>query len=195
MQLCFAILHKGIFVDKSEIFSDCLWSFSWLAETDDDRQIEFIAQTDILHEVCSALGQDELFVFVPALKAIGSVFSANDPSIIDRALWCNSLGKLGDLMKKMGPDNQYMKEACWALSNVTASTAAHIEKTVESSCYPLLIEVALYTKRVDTRKEALWAICNAATGSISHEVLIRMIEQSSSNIINALVIGCTPTQD
>ena len=114
--------------------------------------------------MCDALTRNELFLYVPALKTLGSVFSANSSQVIDRALWSNALQKLSELMKKMGPDHQFMKEVCWSLSNLTASTPAHIEKTVESDCWNMLVEIALYTKKTDTRKEALWAICNGATG-------------------------------
>lgn len=60
-----------------------------------------------------------------------------------------------------------MREACWALSNLTAASTDSIDRFIESPCYPQVLEIAMNTTlKRDVRKEANWVLCNSITGSI-----------------------------
>ena len=53
----------------------------------------------------------------------------------------------------------------------------------------MLVNIAINSKKISNKNEALWAICNAVTGCES-AVRIRMIEVTGGSVIAALVIGC-----
>lgn len=142
----------------------------------------------MLHAVCINLTKDKQSLFVPALRIIGSVSTANSEAVVDRLLWCGVLQSLTELMKRMG-DSSVLKECCFSLSNIGAGSGQQIEKLVESEAFIMLIDIVLNTKKIANRNEALWAICNAVTGCES-AVRVRMIEVTGGSVIAALVIGC-----
>ena len=55
------------------------------------------------------------------------------------------------------------KEACWAISNITAGSADQIDAVVRADLVPLLVHL-LKTAEFDVKKEACWALSNATSG-------------------------------
>ncbi len=53
------------------------------------------------------------------------------------------------------------KDACWALSNVTAGSQSQIQAVIEANIIPSLIHI-LSEAEAGTKKEAAWAISNVA---------------------------------
>jgi hypothetical protein len=51
------------------------------------------------------------------------------------------------------------KEACWAISNITAGTPAQIESVIQANIIPSMINV-LRTDEFNVQKEATWALSN-----------------------------------
>lgn len=49
IKLSYEVVKGGIYVMDEEIVSDCLWTLSYIAETDSDEILEYIAQSEILH--------------------------------------------------------------------------------------------------------------------------------------------------
>ena len=56
-----------------------------------------------------------------------------------------------------------VKEACWAISNITAGPVDHIVKFLESAAFERIMQLAK-SNNIDNKKEALWVLCNAITG-------------------------------
>lgn len=54
------------------------------------------------------------------------------------------------------------KEACWAISNITAGTMAQVRAVYETNIFPGLIRI-LSNAEYKTKREACWAICNATS--------------------------------
>lgn len=124
---------------------------------------------------------------MPALRIIGQLTVANTQEIIDRCLWCSVLDKMVILMKYLGDANM-IKECCWALSNIAAGSHHQIEKLVENEAFLILKEIALNSKKLANKNEAIWTITNAATGCDS-SLRIRMLELTNAEILSVLVMG------
>jgi hypothetical protein len=170
MAVCFNVAKQGMFVTNEDVVSDCLWTLCYFSDTDDDAQLGSIAQPDVLHVFCQSLENEKLGIYLPALKSIGSILSSNDQMVIDRCLWAGCLDQIATFIDHSlvqgSHHNFYLREACWALSNLTASNEGCVEKFVISRCYSQLLGVILdKNQRSDSRKEALWVICNAITNS------------------------------
>ena len=80
--MSYMISECGLFTENSDIVSDCLWTLSYMADTNDDVVIDSIAQSDLLAKLCEWLGDREFTIFVPALRAIGNILTTNDHRII-----------------------------------------------------------------------------------------------------------------
>jgi len=64
---------------------------SYLADTDDDSQIEFLAQPDLVQKVVEHMGSKDLSVYIPALRVMGNILSTSDPQVVERCLWADVL--------------------------------------------------------------------------------------------------------
>ena len=84
-------MRAGLFSEDPDILSDCLWTLSYLLDTDDDPQIDFIAQPDLVQKVVDCMGSKDLSTYIPALRVIGNILSTSDPAIVERCLWANVL--------------------------------------------------------------------------------------------------------
>jgi hypothetical protein len=58
---------------------------------------------------------------------------------------------------------QTRKEACWALSNITAGTVEQVDAVVHSATMPLVVE-RLGCDEYEVKKEATWVIANVLHG-------------------------------
>ncbi len=89
-------------------------------------------------------------LFIPALKALGSILTSNDHEVIDRCLWAECLSKMNSLLEQMNDANyggvSVTREMCWALSNITAGSKHQVDKVIESEIFKKVLEVALSTK-------------------------------------------------
>lgn len=159
------IARTGIFTTDNTVISDCLWTISYLVEEENEEVINEVAQADVIHQICEALTADDMNFTVPALKAIGSIMTSNNQDVINRCLYCNAIDRIGELIKA-NPEGNFSKEGCWALSNVTASTSDHIQRFIESPAFDIVLHVTLNPRgAIDTKREGLWVLCNAITGS------------------------------
>lgn len=75
------------------------------------------------------------------------------------------------------------KEACWAISNITAGTADQIEAVLRAQILEPLVNLLLNSD-FKVKKEACWAICNATSIYETRSDLIKYI--ASENVIKAL---------
>lgn len=104
---------------------------SFILDSNDDEQlISYIASGDVLHVLCESLSSSDANLFLPALKALGTILTSNDPLVIDRCLWAGLLSQLSALLTEKVNCNS-VKEVLWALSNVTADNSQHVGRFVE----------------------------------------------------------------
>lgn len=64
------------------------------------------------------------------------------------------------------------KEACWAISNITAGTADQIKTVMEAGILPDLVNL-MEVADFKIKKEACWAICNATSLQETNPEVIR----------------------
>ena len=78
------------------------------------------------------------------------------------------------LAMKLNSDGVLLREVCWIISNITAGTEEQIDCIIRSDKFAGLINV-LKTESLEIRKEAAWAIANAADGgnNIQIEYLVQ----------------------
>jgi len=160
--------------------------------------IQLVSSPDVLHHLCDSIASDDHSLFVPSVKAMGVILSTNDHSIIDRCLWANLLSKFSDLLDSIAlgrvRGRKFIKEICWALSNLTASAKHHVEKFAESRLLGQMVNIVLDGGlSVDSRKEALWVICNAIT-TAEQAVKYRILE-AQPTLLSCLAMYCRPEQD
>jgi hypothetical protein len=126
---------------------------------------------------------------------MGVILSTNDHNIIDRCLWANVLSKFSDLIESIAQGRvkgrKFVKEICWALSNLTASAKHHVEKFAESRLVGQMVNIVLDSSlSIDARKEALWVICNAIT-TAEQPIKYRLLE-SQPTLLSCLAQYCRP---
>ena len=121
-----------------------------------------VGSPEIIQIVVKHAQHTEFKIFVPALRCIGNFATANELEIIDQLLFHGALDCITNIL--MSANSNLIKECCWALSNIAASSVHHVEALSKHHCFSRLIQIAL-SKNLDNRKEALWVICNALTGA------------------------------
>lgn len=156
------VLRAGLFSEDSDILSDCLWTLSYILDTDDDNQIDYIAKPDLVKKVVEAMGSKEMCTYIPALRVMGNIVSASDPVIVERCLWADVLEKLTDLLYQT--NHNMIKESLWALSNISAGPVSHVQRFFESDVFDR-VHTLTNSPNIDIRKEALYVMCNAVTGA------------------------------
>jgi hypothetical protein len=67
------------------------------------------------------------------------------------------------------PKKGIRKEACWAISNITAGNPEQIKEVIDANIIPPLVYI-LKTDEFDIQKEAAWAISNATSGGKDEQI-------------------------
>lgn len=86
------------------------------------------------------------------------------------------------------------KEACWAISNITAGTQSQIQEVIDANVIPPLL-FQLMSVEFDVRKEAAWAILNATSGGSTEQIkylvqqgcippLVKLLDVQDPRVIN-----------
>ncbi len=150
-----------------------------------EERIDEIANGEVLPKIVECMGSVDISLFVPALRCIGNILSASDPDIIERCLWVGVLDKLVNLLYQS--NSNLIKEALWALSNITAGPVNHIERFVTSDCFERVLFMT-ENKNIELRKESLFVLCNALTGADS-KLLAQIYNMTDAKILHTLIQG------
>ena len=95
-----------------------------------------------------------------------------------------NMGVLVPLKNLLASTRQNIKkEACWAISNITAGTLEQIKMVYDQNIFPILTELVAKGDP-KTRREACWALCNATSFYATSPELIKYFV--SEGIIPAL---------
>ncbi|CAI6373956.1 unnamed protein product [Macrosiphum euphorbiae] len=77
---------------------------------------------------------------------------------------------LPNLLSLLGsPKETIRKEACWAISNITAGNKNQIQAVLNENIFPALIHI-MATAEFKTRKDAAWAITNTTSGGTVEQI-------------------------
>jgi importin subunit alpha-1 len=108
------------------------------------------------------LGGKDMTIYIPALRCLGNILTANEVKIMEICLYHNCLERLTNLLYQS--NSNVIKECLWGFSNITAGPNSHIERFANSDAYSRIKYLAS-SHNIDLRKESLWVICNAITGA------------------------------
>ncbi|MBA0727933.1 hypothetical protein Golax_000880 [Gossypium laxum] len=107
-------------------------------------------------------------VLIPALRTVGNMIRRHSLvemqcTIENQAFPC-LLNFLANNFKK-----SINKEACWAVSNITARNKEQIQVVIEANIIAPLVHL-LQNAEFDIKKEAVWAISNATSGGTPDQI-------------------------
>lgn len=114
---------------------------------------------------------------------MGNILTTNDTEIIERCLFHGVLTPLNNIMNSNS--SNMIKECCWALSNITAGPASHIEAFVDSEIFNRIIQLTK-SYSIDNRKEAVWVLVNGITGADT--ILTKKIYEHDGGIVIKILI-------
>jgi importin subunit alpha-1 len=150
-----------------DVQGDALWALSYLSDGEDE-QVATVLNLGILPRVVDLLSSTAFAVQTPALRIIGNIASSENDKHTDAILDAGVLLKLVTLLSS--PRKNLRKECCWTISNITAGTKKQIQAVCDANIIPHLVKLVNSTVEFDIRKEAAWALCNAASGGGSDTI-------------------------
>ena len=161
----------------NQMLVDVCWSLAYLSDGSDDR-IEKIVKSDdsVIPQLVELMESESAGIRVPALRTIGNILTSDGDHtqlVLDypRALPVLK-NKLNDSRKSV------RKEACWAISNITAGSAADIQMVIDNGVVSVLIHLVMSSgSDFDVKKEAVWALGNMVSGG-KVEQIIYLVEQN-----------------
>ncbi len=107
-------------------------------------------------------------IFVPALRTVGNILTSEDSTLlINFIAECNVLVQLNHVISKRlsTSSNVVLKECLWAVSNMAAGDQQCIQLILQTEgLFENILQCCKVTN-IDTRKEAVWIVCNMITGS------------------------------
>ena len=104
-------------------------------------------------------------VHTPALRTVGNIVAGGDSEQTQLIINCSALPSLLILLDR--PQKGIRTEACWTISNITASNPVQIQAVIDARLIPKLIQMLSEKDEMAACKEAAWAVSNAASnGSI-----------------------------
>lgn len=173
----------GLSTEDTDIISDSLWAIGYLSDTPYEETIDAISQSEVLMRIIDKLGASDLSLFVPAVRCVGNILTASDPSIVERCLFCGVLDKLTNILYQS--NSNIIKECLWGFSNITAGPSTHVAKFVESDAFDRILFLCESTN-IDIRKESLFVMANAVTQGDMF-VRSKIYEKSCGKILLALI--------
>lgn len=103
---------------------NCMWTLSYLSDGD-DAMIKAILDLGVTETILEMAMCDDDTLVAPALRAAGNLLTGRDDltEIMIEKEVLKVLSHLLDSKKKV-----FRKEACWAISNITAGASHQIEE-------------------------------------------------------------------
>jgi importin subunit alpha-6/7 len=142
-----------------EALVDAVWSLAYLSDGSDDR-IQKVMDSGVTPQLVALLEDSTSPVLIPAVRCLGNFVTGNElqtQAVIDAGILKHLRSILSSARKVV------RKEGCWLASNIAAGTQEQIDRLLrQGSVMRSIVDNAL-NGSWETRKEAIWAICNVCT--------------------------------
>ncbi|GMH32493.1 hypothetical protein BSKO_00327 [Bryopsis sp. KO-2023] len=158
---CIPVLRALLLDDDPELLQDVCFTCSYLSEGPGSRVQSFI-DSRMCERLVPLLWHKEPTVVYPVLRTISNMVSGTDDqtqAVVD----CGVVRLLVGILK-FHPGKRIVKEACWALSNITAGPWQQLQVVIDEDGFGELVRIARRGPP-DLKTEAIWAIGNALMGA------------------------------
>ncbi|KAL2464190.1 Importin subunit alpha-2 [Forsythia ovata] len=176
-------LQRLVHSNDEEVLTDACWALSYLSDGTNDK-IQAVIESGVCPRLVELLLHPSPSVLIPALRTVGNIVTGDDlqtQCIIDHgALPCLS-SLLTHHHKK-----SIKKEACWAVSNITAGNREQIQAVIDAALIGPLVNL-LQTAEFEIKKEAAWAISNATSGGTNEQIKYLVSENCIKPLCDLLV--------
>jgi hypothetical protein len=148
-----------------QVLADALWGLSYLTDGD-ERLVQAVADAGVAPRCVALMSNADAEVVMPAVRIIGNLICGTDQQT-QVALEAGALRALHPLLSHA--KRNIRRETCWALSNVAASTQAHITALMTVPGLMPQVVQQLRTAEWYIRREAAWVVSNVAcNGTADH---------------------------
>lgn len=157
--------------DDEEVLTHACLALSLLSEN--DLMVRPITEAGVCKRIVELLRHQSNDVKLYALHLVGKILSEDDEDLIRSALNVNALLPVLLPMPSLFGHraNQWQKEACGAIANITAAgNPRNIQEVIDAGLVPHLISILNTSSVPDVRQEASRAIFNAISGSSDEQV-------------------------
>ncbi|KAK9136656.1 hypothetical protein Sjap_007250 [Stephania japonica] len=181
------ILQRLISSTDEEVLTDVCWALSYLSDGVNDK-IQAVIEAGVCPRLVELLRHPVASVLIPSLRTVGNIVTGDDLQtqfVIDnRVLPC--------LHQLLTQDNKksIKKEACWAISNITAGNKGQIQAVIDANLILPLVKLLEHAE-FDIKREAAWAISNSTSGG-SHEQIQYLVSQNCIKPLCDLLICPDP---
>lgn len=149
----------SVFINNTdlEILTNVCWAVFYLTDGPNER-IDFVIKNFDITRFVELTSHFSEKVRIPALRIIGNIVTGNDVQT-QCILNCKGLASLNHLTKSV--NSQIRKDACWAISNITAGTTLQIQEVIDSNIFPEILKIIKNDQDNQVKKEAIWIFGNA----------------------------------
>ncbi|GAB4855661.1 Importin subunit alpha-4 [Ancistrocladus abbreviatus] len=162
------VLQQLIYLNDEEVLTDACWTLCFLSDGPNEK-IQAVIEAGICRRLIELLLYPSPAVIIPALRTVGNIVSGDDHQtqfIIDNQVLPNLYKLLTENHKK-----SIKKEACWAISNITAGNKAQVQAVIDANLVLPLVHL-LQNAEFEVKNEAAWAISNATSGGSCEQIRI-----------------------
>jgi len=111
-------------VHSEEVQNHSMWALSYFSDGS-DAQIKAVLEMDVQDKVLDFVRSDNPALKAPGLRTAGNLVTGKD-EFTEKMI---QAGLIEALAKSLRDEKKiFRKEACWALSNILAGKATHIEE-------------------------------------------------------------------
>ncbi|KAH1032103.1 hypothetical protein J1N35_044277 [Gossypium stocksii] len=192
-----ALAHL-IHSNDEEVLTDACWALSYLSDGTNDK-IQAVIEADVCGRLVELLVHPSPSVLIPALRTVGNIVTADDTQTqctIEHQSFPCLLKFLANNFKK-----SINKEACWAVSNITARNKEQIQIKYEIVSYLSCLEsylariVTVYLEGLENILKVGKADKNLGSSRgglwvLELEVLMEMMESTTVEFQDGMLLLC-----
>ncbi|XP_019085994.1 PREDICTED: importin subunit alpha-1-like [Camelina sativa] len=190
MEPALSALQRVLHINDEQFLTAACWTLFFLSHGPKENIQSFI-DAGLVPRLVQLLGYDSLSVIDRALSTIiylTNGFNQQKKVVIE----CGVLPLLANLLTQDYAIswNNIKRDACWAISNITAGTEEQIQAVIDANLIPKLVNLA-QNAEFDIKEKAVRAVSNAALGG-SHDQISCLSDGSKENIQSFIDAGLVP---